>query len=28
MEQSTDADKAMTVHDFLDFKRKNKVLCH
>ncbi|KAI5402868.1 lysine-specific histone demethylase 1 homolog 3 isoform X1 [Lathyrus oleraceus] len=25
MEQSTDADKAMTVHEFLDFKRKNKI---
>ncbi|XP_058785437.1 lysine-specific histone demethylase 1 homolog 3-like isoform X2 [Vicia villosa] len=25
MEQSTDADKAMTVREFLDFKRKNKI---
>ncbi|XP_027329810.1 lysine-specific histone demethylase 1 homolog 3 isoform X2 [Abrus precatorius] len=25
MEQATDAEKAMTVHEFLDFKRKNKI---
>jgi len=25
MEQATDAEKAMTVRDFLDFKRRNKV---
>ncbi|CAI8600081.1 unnamed protein product [Vicia faba] len=25
MEQSTDADKAMSVQEFLDFKRKNKI---
>jgi len=33
MEQATDAEKAMTVREFLDFKRKNKVIfcyfpCH
>ncbi|XP_061350780.1 lysine-specific histone demethylase 1 homolog 3-like isoform X2 [Gastrolobium bilobum] len=25
MEQATDAEKAMSVHEFLDFKRKNKI---
>lgn len=25
MEQATDAEKAMAVHEFLDFKRKNKI---
>ncbi|GER26582.1 lysine-specific histone demethylase [Striga asiatica] len=25
MEQTTDAEKAMAVHEFLDFKRKNKI---
>lgn len=25
MEQTTDAEKAMGVYEFLDFKRKNKV---
>lgn len=25
MEQTTDAEKAMAVFEFLDFKRKNKV---
>lgn len=25
MEQATDAEKAMAVHEFLDLKRKNKV---
>lgn len=26
MEQTTDAEKVMAVFEFLDFKRKNKVL--
>lgn len=28
MEQTSDAEKAMSVHEFLDFKRKNKVHEH
>lgn len=32
MEQATDAEKGMTVREFLDYKRRNKVLfyflCH
>lgn len=28
MEQATDAEKGMTVSEFLDFKRRNKVCFH
>lgn len=28
MEQATDAEKAMAVSEFLDFKRRNKVFFH
>lgn len=28
MEQATDAEKAMVVSEFLDFKRRNKVHFH